>query len=317
MNHHQYREWLNLLVYDELEAQDKDTLHKHLEQCAECRKELHELRKLGRLMTDVGETPSDTLLQQARADLRASLRREEYQSYPVREQNAGARVLRFVPSWKTVLAYAAVLALGLLGGALLFSRGDAPIIVQETVPETGIVGPATGGETEIANVRFIDQDSGDGSVEFAFDAIRPVRIKGNVNDPKIQEVLTYAMVKEQNAGVRLRAVSTISANHTKPDNKVKQALLTALCSDANDGVRREALAVLQKYPFDEEIQGTLLYVLQNDPNPAMRIEAIKSLEAKNIEGKELIQVLRDRMESDNNSYIRQKAKAVLEEVEVQ
>jgi hypothetical protein len=275
--------------------------------------------------------------------LNAALRREALGVVP---QVHESRVISWRTYLKPAMGIAASLAVGVLAGALLFPRTVEVKVAQGGGPKPAASTPSTidltntdvnanantplttavetaapaslSGETEIANVRFIDQNSaGDGTVEFAFDAIRPVRIKGNVNDPKIQEMLTYALVKEHNAGVRLRAVSTISANHSKPDSKVKEALLTALRSDSNDGVRKEALAVLQKYPFDEEIQVAFLYVLQNDPNPAMRIEAIKSLEAKNIEGKQLIQVLRDRMESDNNSFIRQKAKAVLEEVEVQ
>ena len=147
MNHRQYREWLNLLVYDELEETERAEMQKNLEECAGCREELEERRKLFQVLDrQSGPEPSDALLQQARMDLRA------------------------------------------------------------------------------------------------------------------------------------------------------------------------ALATLQKYPFDDEIQSAMICVLQNDPNPAIRIEAIKSLEGQKAEGQEFINALRDTMQSDNNSYIRQRAKAVLEEV---
>ena len=56
---------------------------------------------------------------------------------------------------------------------------------------------------------------------------------------------------------------------------MKAALLASVQTDKNDAVRRAALATLQKYPFDDQIQAAMLRVLQNDSNPALRIEAIK------------------------------------------
>lgn len=315
MNHQQYKEWLNLLVYDELEDQRRPEMQKHLEECNACREEFAQRKKLFNLMEQrPSAEPSDELLQQARTDLRAALRTERNKrTFSERLQD---RLIGWMPVLKPAMGYAATLAAGLLVGALVFPR--------TTVVETQPLAPASKnevfgsapGNTQISNIRFLDADSsGDGQIEFAFDAVKPMRVKGNVNDPKVQEILTYAVMKEENPGVRLRAVSTLSANHTKPDAKVKAALLSAMQTDKNDGVRRAALATLQKYPFDDEIQGAMLCVLQNDPNPALRIEAIKSLEGKKAEGQELISVLKDRMESDDNSFIRQRAKAVLEEVE--
>ena len=317
MNHQQYNEWLNLLVYGELEGPDRAEMQKHLEECAGCREELEQRKKLYQLMDrHPGPEPSDALLQQARMDLRAALRIERNKrTFSERIQD---RLRGWMPALKPALGYAATLAAGLLVGALVFPRTVTVEKEAGPTPGTGGLVKFEPGTTQISNIRFIDANTrGDGQVEFAFDAVRPMRVKGSVNDPRVQEVLTYAMVNEQNPGVRLRAVSTLSANHSKPDPKVKAALLTAMQTDKNDGVRKAALATLQKYPFDDEIQSALLQVLQSDPNPAIRIEAIKSLEGQKAEGPELINVLKDRMESDNNSYIRQRAKAVLEEVKVQ
>lgn len=312
MNHQQYKEWLNLLVYEELEDTERAEMQKHLEECAGCRAELQQRKKLYEAMNrQAGPEPSDALLQQARMDLRAALRAERNKrTFSERIQD---RISGWMPMMKPAMGYAAVLAAGLLVGALAFPRTQI-VEVAGPGPKGGPNEFTSGGSTQISNIRFIDADSSDGQVEFAFDAVKPMRVKGSVSDPKVQEVLTYAMVNEQNPGVRLRAVSTLSANHSKPNSKVKAALLAALQADKNDGVRRAALATLQKYPFDDEIQSAMIYVLQNDPNPAIRIEAIKSLEGQKAEGQELINVLKDTMESDNNSYIRQRAKAVLEEV---
>lgn len=313
MNHQQYKEWLNLLVYDELEEKDRAEMQQHLDGCEACREELAQRKKLYSLFQSRPQSePSDALLQQARTDLRAALRMERNKrTFSERLQD---RLHGWLPILKPAMGYAATLAAGLLVGALVFPR----TVVEPQSGPPGQSGPIESGDTQISNIRFIDSDSsGDGQVEFAFDAIKPMRIKGPMNDPKVQEVLTYAMVREQNPGVRLRAVSTLSANHSKPDPKVKAALLAAVQMDKNDAVRRAALATLQKYPFDSEIQVVMLRVLSNDSNPALRIEAIKCLEGQKAEGQEVIDVMKEKMQSDDNSFIRQRAKAVLEEVKEQ
>ena len=64
-------------------------------------------------------------------------------------------------------------------------------------------------DISISNIQFIDSDPSDGEVEFTFQASKPVRLKGNVNDPKIQSVLTYAMLNEQNPGSRLNSINAM------------------------------------------------------------------------------------------------------------
>ncbi|HEY7162541.1 MAG TPA: HEAT repeat domain-containing protein, partial [Acidobacteriota bacterium] len=143
-------------------------------------------------------------------------------------------------------------------------------------------------------------------------------VKGNVNDERIQYLLTYALEREQNPGVRLRAVNTIGANKkASADPEIKKALISALKSDGNDGVRKEAMAVLKTYPFDSDIRNAFVYVLQRDANAALRIDAIKSLEENKIQDKELLTVLKEKSESDDNSYIRRRATNILQEVSQQ
>jgi hypothetical protein len=71
------------------------------------------------------------------------------------------------------------------------------------------------------------------------------------------------------------------------------------------------------FPFDEEIKQAFLHVLMRDKNPALRIAAINSLDSARVEGqprdKDLLEVLKERMQSDENNYIRIRAKAVLKE----
>jgi HEAT repeat protein len=129
------------------------------------------------------------------------------------------------------------------------------------------------------------------------------------------------MVNDQNPGNRLRSVNAFASqmqNLRLPDREVKAALISTLRSDDNPGVRREAIRTLQHFPFDDEIKQVFLHVLMKDPNPALRMAAINSLDSARTQGQaagsDLLDVLKQRMQSDENTYVRIRAKAVLEEV---
>jgi HEAT repeats len=308
MNHQQWKEWVNLLAYEELDAERKRLTEEHMKDCVSCREDWDQLKRLHRVMDDHAvQVPTEHLLNEARQELRAALRYER--NKPTASSRVRDMFSRFVPSFRVGMSFAAMLAIGLFGGYILF-RMNGPQIIR-------IVQPAAE-NTDISNIRFVDADPSDGQIEFAYDAVKPMRVKGNVNSQEIQYLLTQALMHEQNAGVRLRAVNTIGANKkVSADPEVKRALIAALKSDGNDGVRKEAMAVLKTYPFDSDIQNAFVYVLQRDANAALRIDAIKSLEDKKIQDQEMLTVLKEKSESDDNSYIRRRAKDFLQEVSQQ
>jgi len=312
MNHQQFREMLPLFAYDELEAKDKRLLEDHLDSCAVCQKELSEIQQLHSALERQSE-PAQDLLMEARHDLRIALRKERNKvSFWDKLRD---RFPVVVPDFAQVAGALATLAIGVFVGYMTFGRGPANTTagIDRPIPNAG---PVIGGDnTQISNIRFIDSNATDGHVEVSFDAIRPMRIKGNINDPQVQKFLSYALVNEQNPGVRLHAVSALAAPDAKtPDPQVKQALIAALKSDDNMGVRKEALEVLQKYPMDEEIKQSFLYVLVHDKNAGMRVAAIKCLESQQQIDKDVVNVLRQKIQSDDNDYIRLKARDVLQEV---
>lgn len=204
------------------------------------------------------------------------------------------------------------------------------LVFSPASPATGMQAPIEkaaaflDGDTRIANVRFIKSDVSGGEMEFTFDAVSPVHMKGNINDERVQKVLAHALVNDENPGVRLRSVSAFSTQIQKlkmPDKEVKAALILALKTDANPGVRKEALKALQSFPFDDDIKQAFLDVLMRDENPALRIAAINSLDSARtqVQGsdKDLLEVLKQRIQTDDNSYIRIRAKAVMEEIKQQ
>jgi hypothetical protein len=312
MEHQQYRENLSVLIYGELGQNEEAELREHLKHCSECAKEFEELETLYSTV-DSANFPkaSEPLLQEARMELRAALRLER--SRKMWKGIWTERIQGWLPIFRLTFASLASLALGIFIGYKAISPANETITPgnQKTIAERG---PVLSGDTQITNVKFQDSDSRDGNIEFTFEAVQPMKYKGSINNPSIQKVLTYALVNEQNPGIRLHAVNALNAKQIhKPDPQVKRALIEALTKDENPGVRKEALTALQKFDVDEDIKKAYLYVLVHDTNPGMRVEAIKSMETERLMDQEVVTVLKG-MQTDENEFVRLNAKRLVQEV---
>jgi hypothetical protein len=317
MTHRRFTEWLPLYLYDELTPEERTSLETHLHTCAACSKELQSLKQLHITLQQAGSfAPEESQLEVARSGLRSSLRNGRATPSTMR------RIIGWIeeaiqPQWRIALGGVMTLAIGVLIGRAIIP--GAPVQGPAT---TASVEPAmSNGEQHIMNIRFINSDPSRGEIEFTFDAITPVHMKGNINDDRVQKVLAHALVNDQNPGNRLRTVAAFAAQverQTIPDREVKAALLSALVADRNPGVRREAIRTLRSFPFDDQIKQGFLQVLMHDPNPAMRIAAINGLDSARVQGQaagnELLDALKQRIQTDENTYVRIRAKAVLEEV---
>ncbi|MGH2568087.1 MAG: zf-HC2 domain-containing protein, partial [Bacteroidota bacterium] len=257
MNHQQYREWIELGLFDELRTEERQALEEHLKSCGECSAEMETIqafhRSIGRAKHfDV----TDQLLMEARQQFRSAMR-QEFTKVPLWHQITETVDALFAPPLKIALGGAFMLAVGFLGGYLVF-RTPAPNgsrIAQSMSDATEL----SRGESQIANVKFVDADPSDGEIEFSFDAVTPVHVKGSPNDPGVQSVLVRALAHEDNPGTRLRAVSAITSPMVKiefgrRDNEVKQALINSMKYDENPAVRKEALKALTRLPFDDEVK---------------------------------------------------------------
>jgi Putative zinc-finger len=324
MKHEEYREMIYLLANDELNANEKSLMEKHLETCESCRVEYEEQIKLKEFLSGEKESNSfEQLLNEARLDLHTALRLEKINKSA--GDNLYDKLMSFFSQpYKFAMASAAFLVTGLFIGFLIFNnpaKESQPQIAQvadnqniQTVKNATLLQD----NTRITNLRFINQNLNSGEVEFTFDAVKPMTIKGNVNDQKIQNILTYSMLNEQNPGIRLSSINAISNNQpSQLDNDVKKALISVVKFDNNPGVRREALKMLQKYPQDEKLKETFLYVLLHDSTSGNRIEAINSLvQAKNNGYKfdqNEMSIFQKTMQTDDNNYIRYRARNVVEE----
>ena len=315
MNHNEIKKWIRLSLYGELTNEEQSVLELHLKDCDECRNELEQQRNLLSLISAKKNDVDDKLLMEARAQLRGAIRNER--------QRKGYldNVVQFLNDFitipfRTVLSGAALLVVGFFVGYLFYGSStiDPNIIPEKTNNEF----PVFQDDVTISNISFIDSDPSDGEVEFTFVAMKPVYLKGRVDDPKIQSILTYSMLNEQNPGSRFNSINAMySEKPIKFDKDVKDALITVVMTDENPGVRREALKLMKKLPYDEDVKRAFIYVLTTDTSSGLRIEAINALVDAGKKGitlnKNEIDLFKQKLQTDDNSYIRYRTKTILQE----
>jgi hypothetical protein len=321
MNHSTIRKLLEQYLQGDLSPEQRTEFERHLDECPVCSSEVEQRRKFNAAMQTY-RTPvvvSDQLLQEARQQLRAALRKERARPAML-DRIQGYFDWMPSSSYGALLGGAAMLVAGILIGRNFLAPSSRLVSIEHRPEPIAVIPSPTGEEPRIINLQFNQTGARNGEVDFTFDALTPVHMRGNIDDQRIQAVLAHALVTEQNPGVRLRSVNMLASGVEQlnpPDPKVKAALVTALKSDENPAVRREALRVLKEFPFDTEIRGAFLYVLVHDKNPGLRIAAINSLDSARVQVREaspdLLEILKEKMRSDNNNYVRLRAKEVLEE----
>jgi len=319
MNHKKYKILIDEYYFGEIDNIKKIELEEHLKNCALCRSNFNATKLLKEsLLEDKLPEPAEAILKDARSELRMKLQTERMKSGLLEKiKDKFASSFFFTP--QLAAAAFSFLIAGIIIGYFIFQTSTTVHYSLENLkPQNNMKEAVLSGDTRINDIRFINKNTKDGTVDFTFDAIKPMHIRGKIDDPKIQNILTYCMLNEDNPGTRLNTISLInSSNQPQSDNEIKNALLSVIKYDNNQGVRLEAMKLVNKFKFDDNIKKTLLYVLQNDSSSGMRIEAMNQLVEANKSGKSFNQqdlsVLKNKVEQDNNNYIRYQAQTVLKE----
>ncbi|NNL21324.1 MAG: HEAT repeat domain-containing protein [Ignavibacteriaceae bacterium] len=209
----------------------------------------------------------------------------------------------------------AILLIGFILGGMFFSEKD---VIDKTKNQQFTKISLSQDDTRITNLQFVDSDLSDGSVEFTFDAVKRINLSGKVNDPEIQNILTYAMLNEQNPGSRLNSINVMDTyGNLIPDKDIKDALITVVMTDENPGVRMEALKLISKFNYDESFKQAYLFVLLNDSSSALRIASLNALIKAAKSGYQLkqndVELVMQKAKQDDNNYIRLKSKTLLKE----
>ena len=311
MKHRFIRRQLPVLLYGELTGWKAALTLRHLRHCGDCRREFEELQSLHNLLSETEAAPvpeADLMLARQRIVADTDARSPNQRRRALR---LGEIVPRRGPSRRRVLTISAQVFAGAVAGFLA-----ATILWPSSQDDHAALEKLPTEQLRIENVRFLGDDPAGEELELELEAFRPVRIRGSVSDPQIQHLLAQAIISEGNAGVRLRAVSVLRSPSPSPvDPKIRRALLTAMTTDENAGVRMAALEAVRQLPLDAENRNALLHVVLYDLNPGLRITAINALEAFMTdftrEDDAALRNHRGELESDDNAYVRWKARTVL------
>lgn len=309
MEHKDYKEMIQFYLYDELDENNKYLLEEHLKSCKECKQEFELFKKLfAEIEKDISDQVDPSLLLEARSELRGYMRAQK------NKISFSKKIFDSIVSFVTrpfgfAFSGLSVLLIGIFIGYSIFKTPAIENIKNDS---------SFNKQIKISNINFIDPDPSDGQVEFTFDAVSSGYMKGKIDNPELQSILTYAVLNEQNPGTRLNSINVLNAGKsTTADDEVKKSLMKVSMFDENPGVRREALVALKEIPFDEEIKNTLLYVLLNDSSSGLRIEAINSLVDASKKGfsfsKDDISTLQKKTQADENDYIKFQANNIIKE----
>lgn len=323
-----------LLAAGELDIAAQSHLNEHLATCEACRADFEEEKRLLSLISEIRDEPDAALLSSCRASLMDALDREEEGGWLRR----GLRTL--VPSswlaprpaWSTALLLMLGFSVGILGPRyFLHSRvatprsGAGSISANNAVTLSGDsnTAPLSTLDLHTAEVAGISVFPSGGDtppqVELQLKAQQPLMVHGTVDNDDVKRVLLDVLRNNQGSDpdVRLYAVDLLRARNNDPE--VRLALCHAVHTDHNAAVRLKALEALNGAESQELVRQTLLDALVDDQNPGVRVEAINALRDMAASGQvspdeHMLAVLRERMRSDPNTYIRLQSAAAIRDL---
>jgi HEAT repeat protein len=174
----------------------------------------------------------------------------------------------------------------------------------------------TGSDLEnmrISGISRVAPDPKTGGVRITMDAERRVTLEGSLDDPRIQQVLVYAVKSYDNPGIRRDTLDALRSHADNPN--IRQALIYAMRHDPNAGVRLEALGEVSSMKPSEDVHTALLEALEHDTNAGVRVAAVDALtDRTEMEGYDTptAEALQQLATTDSNPYVRLKcANAVL------
>jgi len=318
----EFESQIMLLALDELEGPERDSLEEHLDHCARCVAALAaERRMLELLASQQRAEPPAALLSNCRNRFEDSLDEMDHRSIFARWAES-----IFPAHWLALHPAASVAMLLLIGfsiGTLAPWRSQAGTSSPPRPPATLGSMALNNQELQSAAVSGINWTPGNGNrppqVEVQMTTEKPLVLQGTVDDKEVKQVLLYVLHNNRRFGpdIRINAVELLRTRANDPD--VQQALCQAVRIDGNAAVRLKALEALTHAQPDQAIVQTMLDALVKDTNIGVRVEAINSLRVLSERGALLsnpqaVTVLRDRMRTDSNNYIRLQSAAAIQQI---
>jgi hypothetical protein len=263
---------LPLLLYGELSPSEQAICDEHLTRCANCRAAREKLERFHQVLTQRPPVEASTALL---AESRLAL------DEAIDSQQHGWRALwhNGLPTFRLQPASGFALSLTLILCGFGLGWGLRPHAEQLT-PSVPGVNNASVANPDLENMRIsgisrVASDPQTGGVKITMDAERRVILEGSLDDPKIQQVLVYAVKSYENPGIRRDTLDALRSHADNPN--FRQALLYAMRHDPNDGVRLEALEAVCNMKSSGDVHTALLEAIEHDTNPGVRVAAVDAL----------------------------------------
>ncbi|MGA3347602.1 MAG: HEAT repeat domain-containing protein [Candidatus Sulfotelmatobacter sp.] len=300
------RENITLHVYGELADDARYELEQHVARCADCAAELKAEQEFHALLSqERAAEPTPNLLTASRMKLQEALETAEQGGFWQRLAFDPANWLRQV-KFSPALA-SVILIAGFAGGlGTAYREFDHSSPIAST---TTTAAPSSPAEASITGIQSITQQPGTNQIAIKYNTVSTLETQGSMNDQRIQQLLLFAARNNYNSGVRMDSVDLLTQ---KPDiSQVRDALIYALQYDTNPGVRLKALDGLGNFVKDDvHVRDAVLAALVNDANPGVRTEALRMIEPAKADGS-VRGVLMALAAKDSSQYIKSQARTML------
>ena len=278
------RPMIEELLADELNSSDRRTLDQHISQCPECRA-LIDLHQQLAAMQGVTSEP-------APAEFRA-MRNRVLAAASGKTTAAPRRAARPTTWWMagSMIATAATLVIGIFVGRMTV---DDPALNDRLLLNTVIqqananhdLGDYWDRPLSYANVSTSSVRNG--QVHLDFSVCSRLDVNTHVDSSLARELLTHAVLDSDSIGERLRAIEAAGASD---DPQLIEALAVAVENDPNVAIRIEALNALAGKASTPRTQAALLKVLRQDQSVQIRLMALESLAGHQVSPEQLSKVI--------------------------
>jgi len=331
MNCEVAHERIVLAVWGELADEQVHELERHLAICPECGREREHVKALQTLASAHAVLEPDANLV-ARAHMRLdealdALPAKSFVEQLLARLSGGFNGLKAAP-----LAAALLLVAGVCGGAaggyqmavhrIAHAAPTQPAALQmAALPQESnpaikpIQSAATPEMDKVANISEIVEVPNSRMVEVRYNQMVPQQVRGSLDDPAIQRLVTLGSQRAASDGGRYNSVGLLAAECRAGRGcnapGVRNALMMALRYGQDEQVREKALVGLEPLVAqDIQVRNAILETLMNDSDPRIRTISISILEP--VEGDTSVrEVLYTVSTQDENPQIRDVSRQVL------
>lgn len=271
-----------LLAYVSGNLGDSDVgpLLGHCRDCEACRRLLELHRDLSDMAAETPELDAGAADALQSSVISAIARREQR---TIAASGAGLLPSPFPRGVAAVAASVLLVAVGLFAGRALFDTrdGNGQRLIHAISADAAAnieLADVEDSRFTYSNVSFRKLEGG--LVALDFDVATHVQLVEPAQSEMVREVLVHSLLNPSTTGARLKAIS-YAAGAMEP--KVQQALIFAMRRDENLAVRLKALTLLSDRLSDPRVETAVLDTLRDDDSVQMRLLALEHLAAESVD----------------------------------